>query len=485
MTSIEHITPLSEILDMMKSRDAKDHELVSHAYAFAERAHEGQTRYSGAPYFVHVSAVGLTLSELGMAPAVVAAGLLHDTIEDCGIPPEEIETTFGKETRFLVEGVTKLGKLKYQGVERHVESMRKLFIATAKDMRVIIIKLADRLHNVSTLRFVPEHKRQRIALETLEVYAPIANRLSIGTLKGLLEDFSFPYAHPEEYAKVRDIIEDQRKLHEERITKLYRSFQRDLAEHGIISASGSFRVKRTYSLYKKLVAHDWDPGKIYDILAIRVIVPTIGDCYQALGVAHALWRPLPGRIKDYIAFPKPNGYQSLHTTVFTGDGTTMEVQLRTPEMDHEAALGAAAHFAYKERDPSKKAPPTPKRFAWVMEFAKLQEVARSEDYMEALKTDFFTDRVFVFTPKGDAIDLPVDSTPLDFAYAVHSDIGDHVSGAKVNGKLVALDTPLKNGDIVDIDTKSSAKPSKKWLDYAKTSLARKHIQTALREAREK
>lgn len=484
MTSTELITPLADILDMMKSRDEKDHELVSHAYAFAERAHSGQTRYSGAPYFVHVSAVGLTLAELGMAPAVVAAGLLHDTIEDCGVPADEIETTFGKEARFLVEGVTKLGKLKYQGMERHVESMRKLFVATAKDMRVIIIKLADRLHNVSTLRFVPEHKRQRIALETLEVYAPIANRLSIGTLKGLLEDFSFPYANPEEYAKVRAIIEDQRKQHEERITKLYRSFQKDLAEHGIISTAGSFRVKRTYSLYKKLVDHDWDPGKIYDILAIRVIVPTIGECYQALGVAHALWRPLPGRIKDYIAFPKPNGYQSLHTTVFTGDGSTMEVQLRTPVMDQEAALGAAAHFAYKEEGGKDKKVATPKRFAWVQEFAKLHELAKTEDYMEALRADFFTDRVFVFTPKGDAIDLPVDSTPLDFAYAIHSDIGDHLSGAKVNGKLVSLDTALKNGDIVDIDTKPKAKPSKKWLDYAKTTMARKHIAIALREARE-
>lgn len=475
---MEHITPLSEILDVMRSRTNEDHGLVARAYDYAQTAHGGQKRYSGAPYFVHVSAVGLTLAEMGMDAKVICAGLLHDVIEDAARTDEDIVNEFGEEVLALIQGVTKLGKLKYRGVERHVESLRKLLIATAKDIRVIIIKLADRLHNVSTLKYVPEHKRERIALETLEIYAPIANRLSIGSIKGLLEDYAFPYAYPEEYKKVEGIVATHLKNNEQRIEKMYRMMQMELAKNGITDIRGSFRSKRTYSLYKKLIKHDMNIDSIYDILAIRIIVPNIGDCYRALGVAHSIWRPLPGRIKDYIAFPKPNGYQSLHTTVFTGDGSCLEIQIRTPEMDQEAALGVAAHFVYKEES-QKAGKSLPSKFAWVKEVGKLQKVAESGDYMQALKTDFFEDRVFTFTPQGDVVDLPINSTAIDFAYAIHSDIGDHVAGAKVNGKLVSLDTVLRYGDIVDIETKRSAKPSKKWLDYAKTTLAKRHIRQAL------
>ncbi len=477
---MERITPLEDILDVMKSRTADDHAFVTKAYHYTELAHGGQKRYSGAPYFVHLSAVGFTLADMGMDAKTIAAGLLHDVIEDAKRTEEDIQIEFGDEVLLLIQGVTKLGKLKYRGVERHMESLRKLLVATAKDIRVIIIKLADRLHNVSTLRYVPEHKRERIALETLQIYAPIANRLSIGSIKGLLEDYAFPYAYPEEYKKVEAIIATHVRDNEKRIEKLYRTIQIELAQNGITDTRGSFRVKRTYSLYKKLLKHHMNIENIYDILAIRLIVPTIGDCYRALGIAHALWRPLPGRIKDYIAFPKPNGYQSIHTTVFTGDGGFLEVQIRTPEMDNEASLGVAAHFAYKENlNTNGKSLPT--RFAWVKEISKLQKAAATGDYIQTLHTDFFEDRVFVFTPKGDVIDLPVDSTPIDFAYAIHSDIGNHIAGAKVNGKLVSLDTVLKYGDIVEVETKRSAKPTKKWIDYAKTALAKKHIRVALQE----
>lgn len=487
---MEKITPLKDMLSVMHSKRPEDVALVTHAYTYAENAHKEQKRYSGAPYFVHVSAVGYTLAEMGMDPKTISAGLLHDAVEDADVSEEDIEREFDKEIRFLVDGVTKLGKLKYRGAERHVESLRKLFVSTAKDTRVIIIKLADRLHNVSTLRFVPKEKQKRIALETLEIYAPIANRLSIGKLKGELEDYCFPFALPEEYKKVQDIMRENGNDNDKKLEKVYRAIQIELAKSGIQSARGEFRTKRTYSLYKKLVRHDMDIGKIYDVAAIRVIVPSLSDCYQALGIIHSQWRPLPGRIKDYIAFPKPNGYQSLHTTIFTGDGSIIEVQLRTEEMDRDAAFGVAAHFAYKEHGSTPSGNDISKHADWLKDVTTLGHAEHDDDYLERLKTDFFGDRVFIFTPVGDVIDLPQGATPIDFAYAIHSDIGDHTSGALVNRKMVSLDTPLGNGDIVEIITKKNAKPSKKWLEYAKTTLASRHIRSVLvkeseREAKER
>lgn len=461
-------------------------ELVSRAYHFAEKAHENQKRYSGDPYFIHTAAVGYSLAELGMDAHTIAAGLLHDTVEDGKVPEEQLKTEFGDDIAFLVDGVTKLGKLKYRGLERHVESLRKLFIATSHDVRVIIIKLADRLHNVSTLKFVPKEKQRRIALETLEIYAPIANRLSIGRMKGALEDYSFPYAYPEEYEKVVKLIKEHSKDNEKRLEKVYRNVQVELAKAGMKDIRGQFRVKRNYSLFKKLQRYSMDITKIYDISAIRVIVPTVEDCYRALGIIHAMFRPLPGRIKDYIAFPRPNGYQSLHTTIFTGEGGLIEIQLRTPEMDREAAFGIASHFAYKEGIELNKAEPVGKNLEWVNQMSQLNKLLNDkEEYLKHLKMDFFEDRAFVFTPKGEVIDLPEGSSPIDFAYAIHSDIGDHISGATVNGKFVALDTQLKNGDIVSIETKKGAKPSEKWLDYAKTTMARRHIRSSVQKARKK
>ncbi len=466
---------------MEDAREAS-RDLVSRAYRYAEHAHSTQQRYSGAPYFVHVSACAKTLATLGLDAPTIAAGLLHDVLEDAQVPPETIEKEFGKEILFLVDGVTKLGKLKYRGLERHAESLRKLFISTAKDVRVILIKLADRLHNMSTLAFVPPEKRQRIALETLEIYAPLANRLSMGKLKGYLEDYAFPYAYPKEFREVEALIKERSKGTEKKLMKLYRTLQKKLAEEGIIGVRGEYRVKRTYSLFRKLQKYDMDLSRIYDIAAVRVIVPSVADCYRALGVIHSVWRPLPGRIKDYIAFPRPNGYQSLHTTVFTGDGDVAEIQIRTEEMNREATLGIAAHYSYKESGNQKKTKkPRKGKVDWVHELLEWHEHLESGEFLDTLKTDFFTDRVFVFTPKGDVVDLPIDSSPIDFAYAIHSAIGEHASAAKVNGKLVSLDTPLKNGDIVTIETKESAKPSSKWLAYAKTTMARRHIKIALQK----
>ncbi|OGZ08649.1 MAG: hypothetical protein A2942_02555 [Candidatus Lloydbacteria bacterium RIFCSPLOWO2_01_FULL_50_20] len=480
------IRSLEEIQKTLRSKEPADAALIERAYRFAEAAHHGQKRYSGDPYFVHVSAVAYTLAEMGMDTGTVAAGLLHDTIEDAQVSGEHIEREFGQDIRTLVDGVTKLGKLKYRGIERHVESLRKLFVSTAKDLRVIIIKLADRLHNVSTLKYVPKEKQRRIALETLEIYAPLANRLSIGKIKGQLEDYSFPFAYPAEYERTQTLIRDRSRDSEKRLEKIYREIQIELAKNGIMNVRGEFRIKRTYSLYKKLVKHNWEIEKVFDISAVRVIVPTVADCYRALGVIHSVWRPLPGRIKDYIAFPKPNGYQSLHTTVFTGDGAIVEVQLRTEEMNREAAFGVAAHYAYKEDLAHRSAKPLPGNLEWVREVSQLQKnISASGEYLENLKMDFFGDRVFVFTPKGDVVDLPQDSSPVDFAYAIHSDIGEHTSGAKVNRKFVSLDTKLQNGDIVEIETKKSAKPSKKWLEYARTALAKRNIRSFLEREEKK
>ncbi|OGZ05220.1 MAG: hypothetical protein A2845_02775 [Candidatus Lloydbacteria bacterium RIFCSPHIGHO2_01_FULL_49_22] len=483
---MEHVKTLTEITEVMRSKEKEHIDLVTKAYNFAEQAHHGQKRYSGDPYFIHVAAVGYTLAEMGMDTTTISAGLLHDVVEDAMVSEDDIEREFGKEIRFLVDGVTKLGKLKYHGVERHVESLRKLFVSTAKDLRVIIIKLADRLHNVSTLKYIPKAKQHRIAMETLEIYAPIANRLSIGKIKGQLEDYSFPFAYPEKYEELQALLKERNKDNEKRLEKIYRGIQIELVKSGIVNVHGEYRIKRMYSLYKKLAEHDMDISKIYDLSALRIVVPTLADCYRALGIVHSVWRPLPGRIKDYIAFPKPNGYQSLHTTIFTGDGGIVEVQFRTEEMDRDAALGIAAHFAYKEGIPGDVSGKLPNKLDWVKQVSLLQKnISASGEYLENLKVDFFGDRIFLFTPKGDVVDLPQDSSPIDFAYAIHSDIGEHISGAKINGKFLALDTKLHNGDIVEVITKKNAKPSIKWVDYAKTTFAKRSIRSYLQKEEEK
>ena len=471
--------PAEEIISLMKKSSKKDEEFVQKAYIFAKHAHEGQKRYSGEPYFYHSVEVGK--SRLGMDPKTVAAGLLHDVLEDAHLNENDVRKEFGDEILFLVQGVTKLGKLRYRGLDRHVESLRKFFIAVAQNIRVVLIKLFDRYHNVSTLEHVPSaEKRRRIALETLEIYAPIADRLGMGKLKAELEDYSFRFAYPKEFGEISAILKDFKHASENYIDKFRQSLAKTLGENGIKKFKLDSRVKHLYSLYHKWLRHGKDIEKIYDIVALRIIVPTVEDCYRALGITHKYWRPLPGRIKDYIALPKPNGYQSLHTTVFTGDGAIVEIQIRSQKMHEEAEFGIASHLAYKVISNNDRINELKKSLSWIEQLIEWQkQVSKTGEYLDHLKMDFFKNRVFVFTPKGDVIDLPEDSSPVDFAYAIHSDVGEHTAGAKVNGKLVSLNTKLKNGDIVEIATKENSKPSSKWLGYAKTHMARKHIKTYL------
>jgi GTP pyrophosphokinase len=455
--------------------DPKDTALVQSAYLFAQKAHEGQKRNSGEPYFTHVFSAGLNAAEFGMDAVTIAAALLHDTIEDTPVTHEEVEEKFGSEIANLVEGVTKLGRYKYQGRERHVESLRKLFIASTKDVRVIIIKLADRLHNIQTLEHVKPEKQKRIALETIEVHANMAWRLGMGKLTGELQDLAFPYAYPKEYEMTEKLLRQKKKTDEKYLEKVYKSLKKELALHGLSENTTQSRIKRKYSLYKKLQRKDMDIEKIYDIVALRVLVPTIEDCYKVLGIVHNMWRPFPGRIKDYIAVPKMNGYQSIHTTIFTGDGGITEIQIRTPKMHHEAEYGIAAHFAYKT-DSNTDTP----ELTWMKQLSAISKEG-PKDFVKDLKTDFFNDRIFVFTPEGDVVDLPAGSSVIDFAFAIHSDIGMHATGAKVNGKFSALKTRLRTDDIIEIETRENAHPTSKWLDYAVTALARRHIQRYMRE----
>ena len=465
---------VKEILVLLKHPSKEDIALIEKAYVFAKEAHEGQKRYSGEPYFVHVAHVGKNLATINVDAMTVAAGLLHDTIEDAEVPPSTIKKEFGEEVLQLVDGVTKLGKLRYHGVERHVESLRKFFIAMSHDVRVLLIKLADRLHNIQTLEHVPEAKRKRIALETLEIHARLADRFGMGKWKALFEDAAFPYAYPKEHAQVLTLIKHKRIADEKYAEKIHRSIQKELVANGIKTARVDYRVKNLYSLWRKLARKNMDPDNVYDILAVRVIVLSVEDCYRALGIIHKHWRPVSGRIKDYIAIPKANGYRSLHTTIFRGDGGIIEIQIRTEEMHDEAQYGIASHLAYKEKNNSNG--DIEKNVAWVKELMKWQkEVTESDEFLEHLHMDFFKNRVFVFTPKGDVIDLPEESGPIDFAYAIHSRIGDHLSGAKINGKLASIETKLKNGDIVEIETKENATPKRKWLDYTKTTMAKRHI----------
>jgi GTP pyrophosphokinase len=508
------MTTVKEIIGAMHEPSDEDKALVEKAYELSKKAHEGQQRFSGDPYFVHPAATAKILAEYGMDATTIAAGLLHDAVEDSCVSREEIEKEFGKELLFIVDGVTKLGTHKYRGAERHAESLRRLLVATASDIRVLIVKLADRYHNMETLEHVPPHKRRRIALETLEIYAPIADRLGMGKVKRQLEDLAFPYVDPDAAAHTAEMRKLKTQETEAGLEKVQKEIKNELNERGLKSFRTDIRMKGLWSLHQKLKRKGNDISLIHDIAALRVIVSSIEDCYLALGAVHALYRPLPGKLKDYIAFPKPNGYQSLHTTLVTPQAGIVEVQIRTEEMHRHALFGIASHMSYKQlgkgverldtatqksrfsslasswralipslmrtvkKDPETggpaKVPP------WLAELAAAHaEVSGSEEFVEGLKEDFFSYRVFVFTPRGDVIDLPTESTPIDFAYAIHSDLGDHLQGAKVNGKLVSFDTKLSNGDVVEIVRRDSAHPSTKWLEIARTSLARRHIRGVL------
>lgn len=470
---------IKEITSLMEGVTKEQEDLILKAYNFSKHAHEGQKRMSGEPFIIHAFETAKILAKLRMDTQTIVGGLLHDVLEDTPITEAELEAEFGPEVLFLVNGVTQLGKLKYRGHERYVESLRKLFIAMANDLRVIIIKFADRLHNLQTLEHMREDKRHRIALESIEVYAPLANRLGMAKLRGEIEDAAFPYAFPKEYNQIEQIIKEKKVSYEKNLEYIKKKLEKELEKNGIKAVEISYRMKHKYSLWKKLLKHDMDINKVYDMVALRIVVKTIEECYRVLGIIHSIGNPLPGRIKDYIALPKPNGYRSIHTTIFTGDGGTAEIQIRTEEMHAEAAYGVAAHFAYKENI-NKQLAKNKSKFQWIYELQKIVDVKNQpKKFMESLKMDFFSKRIFIFTPSGDVVDLPEDSSPIDFAYAIHSDIGDHVAGAKINGKMSPIFTKLENRDIVEIIKNDKSNPSSKWLEYAKTAEAKRRIRVYL------
>ena len=450
---------------------------------FAKKAHEGQLRKSGEPYYIHVFETAKNLAMYEMDVPTIAAGFLHDVLEDTKTTEKEMTEEFGEEICNLVTGVTKLGRVRYQGRVRHAESLRKLLMATAHDHRVIVIKLADRLHNLRTLQHVSPEKRERIAVESIEIYAPLADRLGIGRLKGEIEDAAFPYAFPEEQKNITKILEERSEQTKKTLDDVYNKIKIELKKSAIDVLKINYRIKHAYSLWRKMQKNEMNIEKIYDLVALRIIVGTVEECYATLGVVHSLWQPLPGRIKDYIALPKFNGYQSLHTTIFTGEGGIVEIQIRTEEMHVRAELGIASHYQYKKTTSSGKI--IDKKFHWINEFKDLEKaVDKPNDFLSNLKGDFFSNQIFAFTPQGDVIDLPHESTPIDFAYAIHSDIGDKVSGAKINGKMVPIGTQIKSGEIVEIITKKDSNPKEKWLTMAKTNLAKRKIKQYLHEHKE-
>jgi guanosine-3',5'-bis(diphosphate) 3'-pyrophosphohydrolase len=448
---------------------------LERVYEVADRAHEGQHRASGESYIAHPLAVADVLADLEMDRDTIASALLHDVVEDTAISNEQVAAEFGDEIAALVDGVTKLTRIPYQSKEdAQVENLRKMFLAMAKDIRVIIIKLADRLHNMRTLSSLPDFKQQSIARETIEIYAPIAHRLGIWRVKWDLEDLALRYLDPEAYRDIAERVAKKRVEREEAVAQVITDLKSEFEKVGV-QADTTGRPKHFYSIHKKMLKGR-DFSTIYDLTAVRVIVESVKDCYGALGVVHAMWKPLPGRFKDYIAMPKPNMYQSLHTTVVGPGGDPLEVQIRTWEMHRTSEYGIAAHWRYKE------GPKKDEKLTWLRSLLEWQNDMRdSRTFMENLKLDLFDTQVFIFSPKGDVFSMPATATPLDFAYQVHTDVGHHCVGAKVNGKIVPLDSHIKNGDIVEILTNKSSRPSLDWLTQVKTSGAKHKIKQWFRK----
>ena len=454
---------------------------IKQAYDYAYEAHDGQLRKSGEPYINHPVATAYKLAEMNMDETTIIAGILHDVPEDTDKSLRDVKKHFGAEVSQLVAGVTKLGQVKYRGMERYIENLRRMFIAMAKDIRVIIIRFADRTHNLETLSALPATKQKRIAMESLEIYAPIANRLGMGEIKGILEDLSFPYVHPKDYDWIQEKVAIKRREKQKSMNHFIKDLKQVLNKNNTKYLTIHGRAKHLFSLNKKLTQYNKDVSKIYDLVAVRIIVPTIFNCYECLGVLHQYCKPLKGRIKDYIAQPKPNGYQSLHTTVFTPLGEIVEIQIRTQQMHYEAEYGIAAHWTYKEKAGLQN------KISWVNELSSIVKDSlkdQGEQFLESLKIDVFHNRIFTFTPKGDVIELPEDATPVDFAYRIHTEIGHHCSGVKINDDISSLDAKLKSGDVIEIFTDSHRKgPSQDWLNFVKTNTAANHIKDFVKKSR--
>ena len=466
----------NRLIEIIKSYQPDETcENIRKAYELADEAHKEQKRVNGDPYILHPLAVAEILADMEIDTTTITASLLHDVVEDTEYMLEDIERIFGKEVAFLVDGVTKLNRLDYRTKEdQQVNSMRKMFLAMAKDIRVVVIKLADRLHNMRTLKYMRSEKQKRIAQETLEIYAPLAHRLGIFNIKWELEDLSFRYMEPDKYYDLVDQMKEKRKVREEIVNEAIDVLKKTLTESSI-SFEINGRPKHFYSIYKKMKKDNRDLSQIYDLYAIRVIVDTVQDCYGVLGIVHSLWKPLPYRFKDYIAMPKPNNYQSLHTTVIGTRGQPVEIQIRTWDMHHIAEYGVAAHWRYKEGHAAGRTSEFDEKMGWLRNLLEWQDTSNPQEFVNALKLDAFSDEVFVFTPRGDVIDLPQGAIPIDFAYRIHTDVGHRCVGAKVNGKIVPLDYALKNGDIVEVITSKTGKPSLDWLKIVGSSESRSKI----------
>jgi GTP pyrophosphokinase len=470
------------LLDTVRAhRPSDDVEIIRRAWEFSLEHHQGQVRASGEPYVLHPLEVAHVLAEMKLDSTAIAAGLLHDAVEDTPVTADDITRLFGEQVAHIVEGVTKIDKIQFANIEdRQAENVRKMLLAMVSDVRVVLIKLADRLHNMRTLQHLRVERQQAIAQETLDIYAPLAHRLGMGKVRGELEDLSFRYVDAVSFEKVQTAIDERRQEGEDFLEEVERTLQDKLKEHDI-EARVEWRIKRLYSIYQKLQKQRSSVDQVYDLLAVRVITKSVQDCYAIFGLIHSIWRPVPGRIKDFIAMPRPNLYQSLHTTVMGGGGHQFEVQIRTEEMHRIAEEGIAAHWKYKANG-GPISSKDEQRLAWVRSLVEWQrEMSDPNEFLSTLKIDLYPEEVYTFTPKGKVVVLPKDASPVDFAYSVHTEVGQTCTGARVNGRMVPLRTRLRNGDIVEIVTQNGHTPSRDWLTFVKSSRARNKIKHWLNE----